>query len=413
MIPHTFHSIWVGDPMPDHLAAYVASWVDVNPGWTHRIWGEADLDWLTNQSLFDEAEKHTTSVGQFRSDIARYEILHRFGGVYVDCDFEALAPIAGLIADADCFAAWETDGTWINNAIMGATPGHPLLLELIAKLPDNVRRNRGKRPNILTGPQLLTPLMRSREDVTIFPSSMFFPYRWDELGTGTTSRSPTPTQCTTGPTPALAPVSDVVTIEAFDRSYRIVNPGPGRVGSKLAQGTPYERRLLVDCYQQGLSGTAFDVGAHIGNHTLYFAAICGFTVHAWEPFDESRAALEANLALNPDLDVTVHDWAAGATDGRGRLTDMAIKLDRGDVPVHAIDDHLDVSDLAVIKIDVEGMEAEVVAGALSHIIRCRPVIYSETHTPQSHASVAALLEPLDYCMTRAIHMGSTMERWSP
>jgi FkbM family methyltransferase len=219
-------------------------------------------------------------------------------------------------------------------------------------------------------------------------------------------------------------VSDIVTIKAFGRAYRIINPGPGRVGTKLAHGEPYERKLLVDCYQQGLGGAAFDIGAHIGNHTLYLAAVCGFRVHAWEPHDRSREMLQANLALNPTLDVTVHDWAAGIEDNRGRFTrgmwlefdptrdGDTLKLERGHVQVHRIDDHLDVPDLAVIKVDVEGMEADALAGCMSHIIRCTPVIYAEAHTPESHDSVAELLEPLGYEMTRAIHMGSTMERWT-
>lgn len=218
-------------------------------------------------------------------------------------------------------------------------------------------------------------------------------------------------------------MGEIVTIEAFDRSYRIVNPGAGRVGSKLANGEPYERKLLVDCYQLGLRGTAFDVGAHIGNHTLYFAAVCGFRVHAWEPHASSRAMLEANVELNPDLNVTIHDWAAGAEDTRGRFTagmwiefdptreGDTIKLERGHIPVHRIDDHLDIPDLAVVKVDVEGMEADVIAGAIEHIARSLPVVYSETHTNASHRSVAAWLEPLGYRMTKAIAMGSVMEKW--
>lgn len=216
---------------------------------------------------------------------------------------------------------------------------------------------------------------------------------------------------------------DVVTIEAFDRSYRIINPGEGRVGSKLAMGEPYERKLLVDCHQQSYQGTAFDVGGHIGNHTLYLAAICGLAVHVWEPHDASRRQLEENLELNPGLDVTVHSWAAGADDDRGRFTKgmwlefdpdrdgAKMQLDRGGIPVHRIDDHLDVPDLSVIKIDVEGMEADVIAGSIGHIERSKPAIYSETHTRTAHDKVAAHLEPLGYQVTRTIVMGSTMERW--
>lgn len=169
--------------MPEHLAAYVASWTRVHPAWEHKVWTEADLTWLRNQELFDGAGTHTPSVGQFRSDVARYEILHRHGGVYVDCDFEALAPLDELLLDVDCFAAWETDDRWVGNAILGAVAGHPFFEELIAGLPRNVRRNRGKRPTVLSGPQYLTPVAL-RHAVTLFPSSMMYPYRYDDVGTG-------------------------------------------------------------------------------------------------------------------------------------------------------------------------------------------------------------------------------------
>jgi mannosyltransferase OCH1-like enzyme len=169
--------------MPAHLEAYVASWTRVNPGWEHRVWGEQDLGWLQNQGLFDAAEEHTDRVGQFRSDIARYEILHRFGGVYVDCDFEARKPIDDLLEGVDCFAAWETDGAWLNNAIVGAVPGHPLFADLIRALPGNVARRCGKRPNVMTGPQFFTPIAR-RHHVTKFPAALFYPYLYDELHRG-------------------------------------------------------------------------------------------------------------------------------------------------------------------------------------------------------------------------------------
>ena len=60
-----------------------------------------------------------------------------------------------------------------------------------------------------------------------------------------------------------------------------------------------------------MTGSVFDVGAHIGNHTLYFGAVCGLKVYAWEPHDGSLKQLHANLALNPQLEVEVFDWAAG------------------------------------------------------------------------------------------------------
>lgn len=181
MIPKVTHSLWTGDPMPDHLATYVATWVDVHPTWEHIMWSDDDFGWLRNQDLYDFAEAITKHSGQFRADVARYEILGRFGGVWVDCDFEALEPIDALLEDVECFAAWETDDVWIGNAILGCVPGHPLMDDLVAGLPANVKAHRGRRPNVLSGPQYLTPKMRDRDDVTLFSSSMFYPYDYDNL----------------------------------------------------------------------------------------------------------------------------------------------------------------------------------------------------------------------------------------
>lgn len=180
MIPRLMHFVWVGPAMPRQFAHYIAGWRTLHPTWDVRVWGDDDLDWLRNREAFDLAERIAPgSEGQLRSDVARYEILERFGGVYVDCDFEPLRPIDALLDD-HCFAAWETDDVWVNNAIIGATVGHPLMRDLVVRLPHNIRVNRGKRPNHLTGPRFLTPLAK-RHRVTVHPSAMFYPYRWDEL----------------------------------------------------------------------------------------------------------------------------------------------------------------------------------------------------------------------------------------
>lgn len=168
--------------MPDHLAAYRATVIDAHPEWEHRLWTDEDFGWLQNQALFDAASEISAGhEGQLRSDIARYEILHRYGGVYVDCDMEALRPLDPLL-EHRAFAAWELDGVWVNNAVLGAEPGHPMLAQLIRRIPAQCRRHKGKRPNRITGPHLVTPVARAhRHTVELLPSLAFYPYGWDEL----------------------------------------------------------------------------------------------------------------------------------------------------------------------------------------------------------------------------------------
>ena len=181
MIPRRLHFVWVGPPMPEQFAEWIVGWARLHPSWVVTVWRDGDLGWLANQDVYDAADEIAGDhAGQIRSDVARYEILHRFGGVYVDCDMEPRRPIDDLLG-CEMFAAWETDLAWINNAVMGSRPEHPALAELIEALPANVEAKRGERPTKLSGPQFITPRLRDRGDVTIYRSSTFYPYRWDQL----------------------------------------------------------------------------------------------------------------------------------------------------------------------------------------------------------------------------------------
>lgn len=206
-------------------------------------------------------------------------------------------------------------------------------------------------------------------------------------------------------------MNEILTIKAHGATYRLLNPG-GRIGSKLVNGEPYEKRLLEDVYQRHLTGTALDIGAHVGNHSLYLAAVCGLKVVAIEANAQTFRRLETNIALNPTLEITAMQCAAGAKNGRGRLShDMTIKLDRGHIPIRPIDELCDLDDLAVVKIDVEGMEPQVVTGMTRHLRRSHPIVYTECHTRTAQANVEAAFHPAGYALTGGLAMGSTMLRW--
>lgn len=204
----------------------------------------------------------------------------------------------------------------------------------------------------------------------------------------------------------------VVTIERHGRSYRIVNPG-GLIGAPIADGRPYEARLLDVIYQRRLTGSALDVGAHVGNHALFFAAVCGLRVVAVEADPATYARLEENIGLNPGLRVEPLMMAAGASWRRGRIErGMRVAADDdGPVQVGPLDDVVDLVDLALVKVDVEGMEAEVLRGLARHLERTRPLVYAETHTRTAARSVTRTLAPLGYEPTTAVRMGSTMQCW--
>ena len=169
-IPKVFHQIWFGGPMPDAYLAFAKTWRHFHAEWAFRLWTEENLFPLELQAYFDTAEEFCQ-----KSDIARYEVLWRFGGIYLDCDFECIKSIEPLLDEVDAFLGYE-DPVSVNNAIIGAVPRHPALAAMI----DAVRR-RFFLPGpafFTTGPGLVTPLVKRFADIRLFPSEVFYPLFW-------------------------------------------------------------------------------------------------------------------------------------------------------------------------------------------------------------------------------------------
>jgi len=187
-VPQIIHQMWIGPPLPDRYAAWRETWRHHHPGWVHMWWTENNMPTLRNQALWDDA--HTIAPRapeQFRSDVARYELLQQYGGVWVDVDFECQKPIDEFL-NAEGFLVWEEPGRWLTNCLFGAVPDHPLLEQLIARLPSNVAHHPGRTNTVLSGPQFLTPLARQYASrLTFLPKDLFLPYTWRELHRGAES----------------------------------------------------------------------------------------------------------------------------------------------------------------------------------------------------------------------------------
>jgi FkbM family methyltransferase len=124
--------------------------------------------------------------------------------------------------------------------------------------------------------------------------------------------------------------------------------------------------------------TAFDVGANVGFYTLLFASRVGpfGTVHAFEPVNGDR--LEANLELSGLRNVVVSCTAVGATPGTVAIGRSAgaeglssgtwrrgAAPDAVEVEQITLDDYVEAhvpGRIGLVKIDVEGMEPDVIAG---------------------------------------------------
>lgn len=211
----------------------------------------------------------------------------------------------------------------------------------------------------------------------------------------------------------------IATLHAHGRNYEIDVERGGLVGDRILEhGTPYEPWLLEWIYERGFTGTAVDVGAHIGNHTLWLAMVCGLRVEAFEPL--TYAALRENVERNGLLgQVHVHDCALGARHcwahvvGKGKLAVTDLRdSSKQNLAVRPLDGY-ELTDVSVMKIDVEDMEPYVLLGATLTIERCRPVICAEARDDAAHVALRKILRPWGYTMTQRFSRGTPVECWEP
>lgn len=200
----------------------------------------------------------------------------------------------------------------------------------------------------------------------------------------------------------------------YSSTYQIEAGDDGVLAAALRTREPYEAKLLYHIQRQGYKGMAVDVGANVGNHTLWLTLVCGLDTLAFEPVEFD--VLRKNLELN-GISVMQRAWhvALGASYGEATyLGDgkLAIAKD-GPIVVRPLDEYLPLlHDLAMVKVDVEGMELDVLRGAERTIDQWHPALYVEVSDEEAQQALAAHLEPLGYEHMNTF--GATpLEEWLP
>ena len=154
----------------------------------------------------------------------------------------------------------------------------------------------------------------------------------------------------------------------------------------------YERPVQAVLAAHLRPGDVFwDVGAHVGFFTLLGSRLVGAggRVHAFEPLPRNLRLLEAALAANRSTNVQVHELAVTSSTGtatlRGHRSSAMWSLmenegtdERLTTPTTTLDDLLgSLEPPHVLKVDVEGVEYEVMRGGTLFLTEHRPLLVVE------------------------------------
>ena len=173
-IPRVIHRVWVGGAeMPAAEVHFGRTFADAHPRWKMRLWGDGDLPSLG----IGDAERSRARSPAELSDVVRFEVLSRFGGVYVDTDFECRRNLEELLVGVRAFAALELPGR-VATGVLGGVPGHPAFVRAARLARQTI--GLGAHSADATGPYLMTLIAEQEPDVTIFGAELFYPYLWDE-----------------------------------------------------------------------------------------------------------------------------------------------------------------------------------------------------------------------------------------
>lgn len=172
--------------------------------------------------------------------------------------------------------------------------------------------------------------------------------------------------------------------------------------------SPSEGALFEGLVEPG--HTIIDAGANVGCFTVLFSKLTGPNgrVFAFEPQRVIYQLLCANLALNGARNVEARQNGLGSTAASYRLPEIDYECPgnfgapsltqdgQGEIVIVMTIDDLDLDACHLIKADVQGMEADVLAGAVRTIARFRPLLYLENDTKGKSETLLQALLDLDY-----------------
>jgi len=203
---------------------------------------------------------------------------------------------------------------------------------------------------------------------------------------------------------------------------------------------PWQKKILNNTYDaflferlnaKALQGKViFDIGAHIGFHSLYFARLVGpkGKVYAFEPNPKNVERFKLIRDKNNDMRNTIFIFDVAVSDilgaekftmnedienGRssGGFIDTAdtiwnketfrqrefIDTKVKTVPIDLFKEELGISEAPdLIKIDVEGAESLALLGAKNTLMAKRPILFLEIHSMLNMFNVVSFLSSLSY-----------------
>lgn len=161
------------------LSTLSQSWKKNHPLWQYKLWHLQDVRKLI-QDKFPDFRKSGIN-NELLSNIARYFILYREGGLFVDSDFECFEPFDSIVKGKQCCFSYKpqiSSKKLISNALIISKKEHSFLMFIIRKLHNNFHCLADEREAFLN---ITYSLYNDKNSIDILPASILNPCSAAEL----------------------------------------------------------------------------------------------------------------------------------------------------------------------------------------------------------------------------------------
>ncbi|KAH3822308.1 uncharacterized protein LOC127831054 [Dreissena polymorpha] len=142
-IPSHIHQVFffeTSPEIPSDLVAARQTCLNIHPGYGYTLWNKTAINQLIDAHYPDVRELYESYDHWVkRADVARYLVIHHYGGWYLDFDIECLNSFDKLTNKAfkekRSIVVRLTDPVGFSNDFIGSTPHHPFMAEIISSLP--------------------------------------------------------------------------------------------------------------------------------------------------------------------------------------------------------------------------------------------------------------------------------------
>lgn len=165
-IPKIFHLTWKTRQLPTTYQKNFNAWQELHPDYEFKIYDDNDIkDFIFEHypefsSLYMSFPKHIMRV-----DFVRYAILHKYGGIYVDCDTYPLKSFDKLLDNNQILLAPEcpehSAKLQLCNAIMLSPKNMQFWYHFMEYIADNYVSTQQSNVVMATGPIALTDFYNS------------------------------------------------------------------------------------------------------------------------------------------------------------------------------------------------------------------------------------------------------------